>query len=258
MLLGIGLIGAEIYLISPSVRTVVVDGAEWVGADEYLVSQLADTDFKVREHARDALLRRGAKAVPALVAALNDSSPGNRGKAAATLARMGGQAKDAIPALRQRAVMDEDESVLESAGEALGKVGRESSETVADMLRELDSPEDAQRLAAIRAVAWFDDRRAVAPLPGLLKHPNPKIRAEAAESLGEIGEEAAEALPALMELLADSNMKARGEARGAIIKITKSKSSKIDREMITRAEQALEKAGYGRLNLVQSRGADPD
>ncbi len=211
LILGAVLIGAEFYLLSPAVRIAAIGAAESIGADEFLAGRLSDHDLKVRANAREAVLRRGAKAVPALVERLNDPNPGNRSNAAAVLAQMGPAAAAAIPALRRRAVEDDDESVLENAGEALGRVAREDAEVVLELLAMLEAPADSNRLAAIRAAARIDDARAVPLLIRSLSHLNPKVREEAAEALGEIGEESAPAIPRLIELFDDPNLSVRGE-----------------------------------------------
>jgi HEAT repeat protein len=245
--LGIVLIVTETYLLSPSVRSVVVAGAERVGADDYLVGRLSDRDLRVRGDASEALVRRGAKAVPALVARLDDPDPGNRRSAASTLARIGPAAVEAIPALLRLAMEDDDEGVLETAGQAVGVVARDHPGTVSDILVMLESPADSSRLAATRAAACLDDPRAVPPLMASLKHANPKVREEAAESLGSLGKLATPALPALIEVLDDPEDEVRSEAREAIAKILKNGSDGLDAELVARAKRSLEKAGVRRI-----------
>ena len=243
-ILGIGciLIIVELYLLSPPVRTIAVAGAEWVGADEFLIGRLADRDLKVRADAGEALVRRGAKAVPALIASLGDPEPENRRSAAAILARIGPAATEAIPALLRLAIEEEDEGAQEAAGQALGIVARDQPGPVQEILALLESPSDPSRLAAIRAAAVLGDPRAVSPLIASLKHANPKVREEAAEALGDLGTVAAQGLPALIEALTDPEPEVRSEARDAIAKMIKGGPTSLDSELFSKASLALEKA----------------
>ena len=243
-ILGIGfiLIMVELYFLSPSVRTIVVAGAEWVGADEFLIGRLADHDLKVRADAGEALVRRGGKAVPDLIASLSDPEAENRRSAAAILARIGPAATEAIPALLRVAVEDEDEGTLETAGQAWGIVARDQPGPVQEILTLLESPSDSSKLAAIRAAACLGDPRAVPPLIVSLKHANPKVREEAAEALGDLGTMAAQGLPALIEALADPEPEVRSEAREAITKMIKGGPTSLSPELYSRSASALEKA----------------
>ncbi len=63
-----------------------------------------------------------AKAVPALIEALQDKSGDVRWSAAIGLGYFGAQAKDAIPALQQAAQNDKDARVREGARVALGRI----------------------------------------------------------------------------------------------------------------------------------------
>ena len=240
IVLGIILVCVELFFLSPAVRCVCISGAERVGADDFLTSRLSDRDLKVRTDATDALVRRGARAVPALVELLNDEEPGNRGIAASTLAKIGPAASEAIPTLLKTAVEDEDEGVQEKAGQALGIVACGHPKTVLELLAMLESSNDANRLAAIRAAACLDDTRAVAPLIGSLKHSNSKVREEAAESLGQLKSLAIPALPTLIELIGDPVPEVKSEARQAIIKIIKAGQSTVDPKILAQATLALQ------------------
>jgi HEAT repeat protein len=236
------LIVAELYFISASVRLVFIDCAEEVGADEYLTGMLTDRDLHVRSEASESLVRRGARAVPALVAKLSDPDPGKRRAAASTLAKIGPTAADGIPALLRVAVEDENENVLETSGQALGVVAREHPKIVLELLGMMESPSDSKRLAATRAAARLDDARAVPLLTLSLKHANPKVREEAAESLGELKAKAIAAIPALLESLNDPSAEVRSEASQSISKIVnKAAPNAIDPVLLAQAKAAVEK-----------------
>jgi HEAT repeat protein len=236
------LIVTELYFISASVRMVFISGAEVVGADSYLAGMLTERDLHVRSEASEALVRRGARAVPALVAKLSDPDPGKRRTAASTLAKIGAAASDGIPALLRVAVEDGDESVLETSGQALGVVARDHPNFVLELLALMESPSDSKRLAATRAAARMDDARAVPLLINSLKHANPKVREEAAESLGELKAKAIAAIPALLESLDDPSAEVRCEANQAIIKvINKAAPNAIDPALLAKAKKAVVK-----------------
>jgi HEAT repeat protein len=237
------LIVTELYFISASVRMVFINGAEVVGADSYLAGMLTDRDLQVRSEANEALVRRGARAVPALVAKLSDPDPGKRRAAASTLAKIGPAASDGIPALLRVAVEDADENVLETSGQALGVVARDHPSIVLELLGMMESPSDSKRLAATRAAARLDDARAVPLLIHSLKHSNPKVREEAAESLGELKAKAVAAIPALLESVDDPSAEVRSEANQAIAKIVnKAGPNAIDPVLMAKAKAVLEKA----------------
>jgi HEAT repeat protein len=240
--IGLLLVSVELYVLSGSVRTLAVHAAERVGADEYLLGRLTDRDQEVRASAGNALLRRGPKAVPALTEALSRPEPLERRLAAGTLARIGPLARDALPALMRLAVEEEDENVLEMAGMALGQIARDQPDAVAQILAMLGSASDSTRLAAVRAAGYLGDPRAVPQLIESLKSTNPKLREEAAESLGNLGPYAAPAIPALIEMLDDPSPQLRGEAGEALAKITRGGPSSMDSAMYDKAQRSMEKA----------------
>jgi HEAT repeat protein len=240
--IGAGLIGTELYYLSPSVRLVFVNAAEELGADEFLVGRLSDRDLKVRSEAGDALVHHGAKAVPALVAKLNDPDPGHRRSAATTLAKMGPEAIESYPVLWRLATEDKDEGVLETTGQALGMVAKGDSKKVLELLATMESTTDAARLAATRAAARLEDARAVPLLIASLKYNNPKVREEAAESLGEMKALSVTALPALLECLNDPVTEVRGEAIQSIAKVIKASPNSIDPELLAKAKMVVESA----------------
>ncbi len=80
--------------------------------------------------ARDALVRIGAPAVPALIAVLDGPDSGMRVCAAEALGRIGPGAREAVPALirviAQREVIDESEVLVRHAVVALGRIGADA------------------------------------------------------------------------------------------------------------------------------------
>lgn len=244
---------AELYYFSPAVRAIFVDVAEQLGADEFLAGRLTDSDLKVRGDAGEALVRRGAKAVPVLIVKLSDPDPWKRRSAASTLAKIGSAAEGATAALQQMAIEDDDEGVLETSGQALGIVARGHPKVVEELLKMMDSSTDSRRLAATRAAARLDEPRAVPLLISSLKHANPKIREEAAESLGEMKGMAIAAIPTLLETLGDPVPAVQSEVSQALAKIlAKAERNAIEPELMAKAKLAIEK------NPGIKKAAEPD
>jgi HEAT repeat protein len=242
LILGAALIAVELFLLSADVRLLAVAGAETLGADEFLAARLDDRDLRVRKCAADALARRGMKAVPVLEAMLSDPKPGNRRIAAASLARIGTVDVAAYPTLLRVAVEDPDDGVLETSGQALGKVARDDPRIVAELLVMMESSTDAKRLAAIRAAARLEDARALGPLVAALKYDNPRIREEAAESLGEMGALATPATVALLAATEDPVPAARREAARSLGKVLMAAPpGAIPAELQTKARAAVDK-----------------
>jgi HEAT repeat protein len=112
-----------------------------------------------------------------LVEALRDALPHVRSGAAQTLGQLGPEAREAVPALTTAALHDEDLHVRVEAGIAI----------------------------------WRIDKRAGRVLPVLaeaLQSDDEVLRWTAAECLGEMGPDARDAVPALLEALR-ANYKAR-------------------------------------------------
>lgn len=189
-----------------------------------LLSRFAnDADPEVRREAVEALAHLEAPgALRALAAALSDASEPVRCAAAAGLARL--PDKRLVPFLR-RAIPDPSREVQQSVVRALGLCGDESAVealrplvTCGDSDLELEAAEavarlgdhaavprlleklefasrlngdEPQALKLIDALRRLKDDRAVLPLIDLLSHRAERIRARAAEALGQIGDRTA-------------------------------------------------------------------
>ncbi|MCI0456537.1 MAG: HEAT repeat domain-containing protein, partial [Gemmataceae bacterium] len=135
---------------------------------------LTDGDETVRTSALHALTLLGPTStsqVPALVEALRDDWPAARAAAAQDLAQLGTAARESLPALTTACLRDPDLAVRVQAGAALWRVGR----------------------------------RLLPALPALiegLRSGDPILCWTAADCLGDMGAEAADAVPALREALA--------------------------------------------------------
>ena len=148
-------------------------------------------------------------AIDALIEALQQNrSPGT---AAFVLGEYGPPAARAAPFVLPYLRDPQDGA---NAVRALGKIGSSEPEIIAalnELAADWRSPRDPQRDLAIAALADL----AVANLPRLieaLSSPSKETRIQAAESLGRVGQRAADAVPALAALLADPDIDVRQSA----------------------------------------------
>ncbi|HVH18140.1 MAG TPA: HEAT repeat domain-containing protein [Myxococcota bacterium] len=131
--------------------------AAWPDADEVataLCHALADGDNPGRRNAAvDALVRRGAAALPRLMETSRDGDPDVRKFAVDALAGIGdARATEALIAC----LRDDDTNVRASAADALGAIGGEAaSEALCDVARAADQ-EALVRFSALHALAALD------------------------------------------------------------------------------------------------------
>ena len=159
----------------------------------------------------------GAPAVPELVRAL-DGGEWDRKHAAGALARIGPDAKPAIPALI--GVLRDEKQRLSSlmvrrAAQALAATGPAAAPAVA---RLLDDPSQKVRARAVQAFAELgaDAAGTVPFVTALLGHQKPAVRAAAAEALSWIGRDARAAAPELTKGLEDEAAEVRRAAAQAL------------------------------------------
>jgi HEAT repeat protein len=181
--------------------------------DDVLVAALGDA--ATCEVASDALVRRGARAVEPLLAALGTSgvveAEGDsdadylmRGTIAAVLGRLG--AASAVPAL-VTLLGDAPEVAVVAAG-ALGHIG--DRRAVEPLVAALDDPHAALRQASVSALNSLGHDELGARLPALLRDPSARVREAGAKVAGYLGDPAM--LDAMLELRGDADEAVRRAA----------------------------------------------
>jgi len=185
-----------------------------------LATALQDRTAAVRTAAVWALGQVGPAAAPErreLVRLLGDGDPFVRAGAAYALGGIGSAAAPAVPALIAR-LADLDERVRWRAVDALGKIGprADSVELLAALVRETACPGRglaAEQLGRVGGAA----HAAVPDLIEATSDARPDVRWRAVWALGQIGPDAAPAVPALRTALADADVRWRAaEALGEI------------------------------------------
>jgi HEAT repeat protein len=142
--------------------------------------------------------------LPALVRALRGQNPTDRVRAAKDLGRLGWLAREALPAL-VGALNDVDAKVREAAAHAVGLMGPEALPALIGMLSHDDK---YVRRHAVWAMGKLGPlaRPALADLCTALRDPDPRTASGAAQALGSLGTDGAEAVPALAEAMRGTNI----------------------------------------------------
>ena len=142
--------------------------------------------------------------LPALVRALRSQSQADRVRAAKDLGRLGWLAREALPAL-VGALHDDDAKVRESAAQAVGLMGPEALPTLVGMLAHDDKYVRRHAVWALGKLGPLA-RPALSDLCQSLKDADPRTASGAAQSLGGLGADGAEAVPALAEAMRGTNI----------------------------------------------------
>jgi HEAT repeat protein len=142
--------------------------------------------------------------LPELVRALRSQNPSDRVRAAKGLGRLGWLAREALPAL-VGTLRDADAKVREAAAHAIGLMGPEALPTLVVMLAHEDK---YVRRNAVWAMAKLGPlaRPALGDLCAALKDADPRTASGAAQALGSMGTDGADAVPALTEAMRGTNI----------------------------------------------------
>lgn len=185
-----------------------------------LVTALNDTDLHVRTVTAAAVAEVAEKSdadriVPALMERVR--AGGRDGVAACrALSVLKGAASPAITVLME-ALASEDSEMRFNAARTLGKIGEPAKEAVPRLLTTLESekhPKVREHLAEALGDIGPSASAGVPALLGLLKDPVPRVRRDAARSLGQIGD--ASAVSALEGLTKDPDSDVRQAVERAI------------------------------------------
>lgn len=240
--LGLVFTGLECYVLSPVPREFAVWIAESVGADGWLASLAGDSDKDVRAAAGEALVRRGPRAVPALVRRLGGSDHEAATVAAYNLGRIGPPARDALPELKRQLRM---EGVRQTRVlvDALEQIAGDDPEMIAEYVHLLETGDAASRALAAQVLSRRGDyaSRVVPALARALQDPDSQVRQGSAEALEQIGPRAKHAIPALIEATRDSERGVRKEAVEALEQIV-SGLEDADAALRDKARTALTRA----------------
>jgi HEAT repeat protein len=184
-----------------------------------LLKALRDPDDDVRGHAAKALAWIGPEAsgaVPALLSALHDRSESVRAAAIVALGEIGPDAAEAAPELA-RCCGSSSEAIQELALRALTSIGPEATLRVAEVLRTSDSVPLKLNTLKVLAVYGTAAKEAVPALRDALKDTDPRVRAAAGNTLGQMRSAAKDAIPDLLDALQDTKVKVQIEAANALV-----------------------------------------
>lgn len=142
--------------------------------------------------------------LPDLIRGLRHTAPAERLRAAKDLARLGWLAREALPVL-VAAIEDDDAKVREAAAQAIGNMGPDALATLSGMLTHHDK---YVRRNAVWAMGKLGPlaKPALADLCAGLKNSDPRTASGAAQAIGNMGADGAEAIPALAEAMRGTNI----------------------------------------------------
>jgi HEAT repeat protein len=188
---------------SVAVRAAAADALGEIAADlpataRALVAALAENE-PVRRHVGAALVRLGRDAVPALSDALTEKPALVRYHSARVLGLLGPEAASAVPRLIDL-LRDKEPRVRRMAIVALGEIGPDAAAAAEPLAALLAGSEPSQRSLAGAALAHLG-KAAAKPLIALLKKDNQTLRVHTLYVLRQLEGGAAEAVPALKDLL---------------------------------------------------------
>ncbi|MEO6033701.1 MAG: HEAT repeat domain-containing protein [Verrucomicrobiota bacterium] len=202
---------------------VVTDALSFIGTDA--IPSLTNTWFhpnaKVRKAGFNSLVEmrtNAASAVPFLVAALKDSDPEIRGKAAFSMWSVGRTEQAiAIPALI-RTLEDPDLEVQVAAIDALGWFGKEA-ETVVPKLAEFLGRKETTAAAMLALVSMMGKTESIPLLTKALTNQNAAVQSLLINQLGDFQSDAQAVVPALLPFARGENKRLRHAAVHALIQI---------------------------------------
>ena len=182
------------------------------------IESLKSSDRRTRLRAASDVAKLGGdakKAVPALITMLQDDDVSLQEAAATALGTIGPNAKDALAPLIE--ALDRDPEVRSAAIVAIAEIGAEAkpaAPALRGLLKKTDDRVVLQAAVALHALAEEDQACRIA-LTQLLESKEPRVRQGAARELGTYRQLATDSIPALLSVLKDHS--ARGYVREAAV-----------------------------------------
>lgn len=152
--------------------------------------------------AEESLIRIGPAAIPALIKALENDAPEVKESAARVLGKMGSDAKEAVPVLISL-INDEDENLSRTVIMALGEI--KDARAIKPLIDTFYRNPSSENVAPI-ALGKIGSE-AIPPLVEKLKEEKAIVRNFSASALGEIGPAAKVAVPSLIAMLKDPDVR---------------------------------------------------
>ncbi|MBE9556379.1 MAG: HEAT repeat domain-containing protein, partial [Proteobacteria bacterium] len=196
-------------------------GYEADAAIPFLAEIVADPDLPNRATAAETLGRLYAsspKAVAALGEAARDPDEAMRHAALRALAQIGFPAEAALPAILEQLASGDVKS-RQLAARVLGSIEYLEIEEEDALVAALEDSEPAVRAAALAALVQIDaelPEGSIARLAGFLTSRDADARADAIQALGQLGPDAAEAIPMIEVALTDESSEIRHSAAWAL------------------------------------------
>ena len=191
-----------------------------------LMAGLSDERPLVRKECAVAIRLIGPEAkaaVPELLEALANSDPEVQAEVLDALAHIGPAAKAAIPAAVKKLGSD-DPMVRYTASHLLGQLGGDAKDAAPALEKLVDGQDEFGRAVAVWALVKIDPSeknvsRAIPLMIKALGHERPSVRAEAAETLGQIGKGNAGVKSALQKAASDEDETVQTAARKALAEL---------------------------------------
>ena len=178
-------------------RAISVAGADAQAAVPSLVKLLDD---RVADGVMTTLAAIGPGAVPALQSALDDERESVRVNATQTLGKIGREAKQTSPDLRQLVAKDPSSRVRTEAALALGYIGADPESCILQLVAALEDSESTVRGSAVAGLGLFGNP-ALPALRQALAHRDKRVRLIAVTTLGGFGPHAEAAVPELTRVV---------------------------------------------------------
>ena len=218
-------------------------------------AQLSSSDDEER---RQAVLMLGAlvnrDAAPALVTALNDSSPRVRAHAITGLAALGD--RSFIPAIATRLAQDKTGFVRKVAAYGLGRI--RSSDATAALTTALKDKDIEVRGAAAVSLGEYQDATAIPALIAALNDKQEFVRAQAARALGVNGRASAQAVPSIVKLLtSDKDSEVKRQAATALGLIGERSALPALERAQRSPDPYLSQAALDAINRIQGPALSP-